>query len=826
MANINSVMLERRSLITIFNELRNYHVIAVCAPAGYGKTVAVTQWLNKDTRAKAIFTADEYDNYIAGFCERFCATLIACQPQNQTLNEIVSHHFFQGAPEEFTLRAVSALSSRKQTILTLDDLHLVHDTAVLKLINVIIKRLPKNFQVVWVSRHELPPSLSDLWLKGQVAKVNAEQFLFKSEEIMALYKKWGNQITREQANDIEQQTNGWAIGINAFMLSGGKPSDKAYDYLNEFVQTNIWEKWDDTTRNFMLHTTFLRELTPSLCEVMTGISCSDKVLEKLAHRGAFVVKSQDGVYHYHDLFHQLLTHIAHERGDEFMFSLLEKEGNWHLSQMDFISAFDCFIRCKNHKGIDKCYYLLDLHGHKSIMVERLLPILKHPEFLCAAKKYPRLLYLLIYCALIEGRKEDMISFMDEYYARHSEIATSIPNLAHQIHHIREFDFRIQQSRIIMEMKVPDDVSNIIVTHWRASTNLPFLHRGLVDISDLAIGDVVENITNSLSKTSWLYGGGIHVNKGTLIAGLLYEQGHVSKAHEYILKAYAQVDNQSFFESKFWPMLMLINILDSLEETDTATAVQQSIERMIEEKRAYHLYYNFNAFVARRKFETGDVKAAEEWLSANTFDTLFLWEIYTAFTTCRALIITRKFELAIILLNKVLEIASAFNRPLDIIESRILLAIAYWKKKHRLQNKAIEHLESAVIVAFPYGFTQMFVFDGAELTGMLNRLHNQVAQRSVEDKKHLSFIKMLYLQTCNSHSSKLKSEYTEAPMKFTDKQKTIMNLLCKGKSYKEISEALGIKQPSLRNHLALIYKKLGVASMADAVSKIGTMESLE
>jgi len=64
------------------------------------------------------------------------------------------------------------------------------------------------------------------------------------------------------------------------------------------------------------------------------------------------------------------------------------------------------------------------------------------------------------------------------------------------------------------------------------------------------------------------------------------------------------------------------------------------------------------------------------------------------------------------------------------------------------------------------------------------------------------------------------------MTFTDKQKTIMDLLYKGKSYKEISETLGIKQPSLRNHLALIHKKLGVASMADAVSKISTTELFE
>jgi len=48
-------MLERHGLNRAFSKLRNHRVIAVCAPAGYGKTVAVKQWLDKDSRAKAIF---------------------------------------------------------------------------------------------------------------------------------------------------------------------------------------------------------------------------------------------------------------------------------------------------------------------------------------------------------------------------------------------------------------------------------------------------------------------------------------------------------------------------------------------------------------------------------------------------------------------------------------------------------------------------------------------------------------------------------------------------------------------------------------------------
>ena len=66
----------------------------------------------------------------------------------RTLYEIIAHPFFQSTPDIFALRAISVLSSRKQAVLVIDDLHLIHDSTVLQFLLVSIKRLPKNFQIV------------------------------------------------------------------------------------------------------------------------------------------------------------------------------------------------------------------------------------------------------------------------------------------------------------------------------------------------------------------------------------------------------------------------------------------------------------------------------------------------------------------------------------------------------------------------------------------------------------------------------------------------------------------------------------------------------
>lgn len=821
----SNVMLKRHGLLCTFNELKSKRIVAVCAPAGYGKTVAVAQWLDKDVRAKAIFSLDEYDNRLCGFCERFCAALRICQPQNQTLNEIISHPTFQNAPDEFTLRAVAALSSRKRTVLAIDDLHLIDNYMVLRFLFVLIKRLPNNFQIILISRHEMPPDFSELWLKEQVASVKAKQLLFSDDEVRALYNKRGSPITMAQAQCINKQAHGWAIGIKASLLSGEEPFDKAYGYMDNFVRKNIWAKWDNITREFMLRTAFLSELTPSLCEAMTGLPNSDKVLKELVQKGTFITQTQKGVYRYHHLFQQILRRIAEERGESFLTSLLEAEGRWHLSQKDFYSATECFIQCKNHDGIEQCYSLLSANTY--IVAKRLLPILKHSEFIAAAKKYPHLLYLAAYGAFAEGYIDDATSFIDEYYARYLEIVQRHPNLVHNIHYMRLLDFRLSLNQVMNQITVPDDLSNITLPIWRISMHMPLMHRGINNLSDLAIGDVIANVnSNFSSKIGWLYGTRFAVDKEVVTAGLLYEQGNLDVAYEYALKAYAMLEHHPFPDTKNCAMMILVYILDALGEKECADTVIKYLSQMIEKDKAYHLYDNFEALIIRRKIVAGDIMATESWLAAKTNDSHPPRKIYIALTTCRALIAIKKYETAIIMLKKVLEMVSTLNRGPDAIEVHILLTVSYWKKKGRFQKKALEHLDEATSMAYPYDFAQMFVNNGPEISCALYKLQKSAEQRKSKNIEQVNFIKKLYLKIQSNPNFELDHELKDTSIKFTDRQSSILQLLCQGKTHKEIAEILGIKPPSVSTHIRRIYNKLDVANISEAVKRVSALGLLE
>ena len=51
-------------------------------------------------------------------------------------------------------------------------------------------------------------------------------------------------------------------------------------------------------------------------------------------------------------------------------------------------------------------------------------------------------------------------------------------------------------------------------------------------------------------------------------------------------------------------------------------------------------------------------------------------------------------------------------------------------------------------------------------------------------------------------------------------------MCKGYSYRKIAEELGIQFSTVRSHIELIYRKLDVSSMKEAITKIHQLHILD
>lgn len=448
---MNGNMIPRHKLMEILDNLSNERMVYVCAPAGYGKTVAVRQWLEHGGGRNTVMSLDEYDNDITHFCVWFCAALRECQPENTVLIEIIAHPSFDSAPQQFAARALAALTTDESVRLVVDDLHFVHDEEVLNLLLSFLKRLPECFQIVLISRNELPIGFSELLVKGQIASVTSEQLLFSREEIVLLYDKAGKSITSKQVEEIYRFTGGWVIGIGAVLLSGGDPEGNNLKYLEEFIKTHVWMHWDEKTREFMLKTSVVRELTPALCAALTGVPESGMLLDTLVQQNAFIMREHSGVYRYHRLFHTCLTHMLEKRGEEYIRALQSRAGYWYLNERDFYNAVDRFIKSEDKSGLIECFNFLDLSGRGFYIPEKLLPIINADITLTLADVYPHIYTTLAWAAYNQGRADDFARWADRYYSHIPEILRIDPRLAFYIVLTRLLDFRITLFDLIQSL---------------------------------------------------------------------------------------------------------------------------------------------------------------------------------------------------------------------------------------------------------------------------------------------------------------------------------------------------------------------------------------
>ena len=316
----------RTTMMKLLDGLSEKQVVYIHAPAGFGKTVSALLWLEHRSAAAKLeqswISLDEHDNKTAEFCKRFVSALLGLQPENAALRELVSHPGFGTAPVEFTLQALRIFTERQTpSVLVLDDLHVIKNEELLTLLPTFIKRLPGSCMVMLLSRAAPPDSFSEAVAKGELAVVDAEYLQFTSEEIKIFFNRNGRSLTSRQAGEILASTGGWAIGIRALLLSDEESCniDLTGQYLQNFLKTHVWTRWDDRTKSFMTLVSVASELTPELCEWLAADEKTLKkasgaeLLAKLTRENAFLRKTGADTYRFHDLFRDFLLHMLEAR---------------------------------------------------------------------------------------------------------------------------------------------------------------------------------------------------------------------------------------------------------------------------------------------------------------------------------------------------------------------------------------------------------------------------------------------------------------------------------------------------------------------------------
>jgi LuxR family maltose regulon positive regulatory protein len=303
----------------------------VSAPAGFGKTTLLTEWLAAtpaDGRSVAWLSLDQRDNDPALFWTYVVAAIQAAEPGvgGGVLSLLQSSQSPTEAVLATLLNDLHAVVN--DLVLVLDHYHVIEASEVQEGMAFLLEHLPPQVHLVIASRADPALPLARLRARGELVEVRAADLRFTPDEVAAyLTEAMGLVLTAPEVAALEGRTEGWiaALQLAALSMQGrddvsGFIAGFAGDdrHIVDYLAEEVLQRQPTHVRSFLLRTSILGRLSGSLCDAVTGQDGGKAMLEGLDRGNLFLVPLDDRRrwYRYHHLFADVLqAHLLDEQGD-------------------------------------------------------------------------------------------------------------------------------------------------------------------------------------------------------------------------------------------------------------------------------------------------------------------------------------------------------------------------------------------------------------------------------------------------------------------------------------------------------------------------------
>jgi ATP/maltotriose-dependent transcriptional regulator MalT len=304
-------------------------LVLIAAPAGFGKTTLMAQWLTSSSLAEsgvAWLSLDSGDADTLQFMSHLVAAIRTTEPRVGV--EAVALLEAGGAArvDEVLVSLINDLDLfAGPTVLALDDYHVIDAPDVHEAVTFMLDNLPPHVTVAMTSRADPPLPLSRFRARGELVELRAADLRFTPEETSSfLNDVMALRLEPEQVAALSGRTEGWITGLQLAALSipatdAGSDGAAAvarfveaftgsHRYVLDYLVEEVLDRQPADVRAFLLRTAVLDHLTGELCDAVTGRQGGQRMLETLERDNLFVVALDDQRrwYRYHHLFAEAL----------------------------------------------------------------------------------------------------------------------------------------------------------------------------------------------------------------------------------------------------------------------------------------------------------------------------------------------------------------------------------------------------------------------------------------------------------------------------------------------------------------------------------------
>jgi len=301
----------------------------ISAPAGFGKTTLVSEWVIGCDQKVAWLSLDEADNDPTRFLV-YIVTAMQTITSKIGADVVAALQSARPPSSESLLTAllneIAALPDK--FILVLDDYHVIDSKPVDAALTFLLEHLPYQMHLVIATREDPDLPLARLRARGQLTELRAADLRFSPTEASEfLNQMMGLDLSTENISSLEARTEGWIAGLQLAAISIQGREDVAsfiqsftgsHRFVLDYLVEEVLQRQPEYIRSFLLQTAILGRLSASLCNAVTERQDGKEILDILERSNLFLIPLDDQRrwYRYHHLFAEVLqTHLKELQPD-------------------------------------------------------------------------------------------------------------------------------------------------------------------------------------------------------------------------------------------------------------------------------------------------------------------------------------------------------------------------------------------------------------------------------------------------------------------------------------------------------------------------------
>ncbi|MFZ2357873.1 MAG: LuxR C-terminal-related transcriptional regulator [Anaerolineae bacterium] len=326
------------------NEGLHCKLTLISAPAGFGKTTLVSEWVAGCERLAAWLSLDEGDNDLPRFLTYLVAALRTIEarlgegiwgvlqaPQPLSIETILTT----------LLNEIAAIPDN--FVLVLDDYHVLDAKPVDNALAFLLEHLPPQMHLVIATREDPHLPLARLRARCQLTELRAADLRFSPAEVAGfLNQVMGLNLSTEDMAALETRTEGWIAGLQlaALSMQGYASRDTAsfiksftgsHHFVLDYLVEEVLQQQSADVQTFLLRTSILDRMCGPLCDavLLDRSAPGQETLEYLDRANLFIVPldNERRWYRYHHLFRELLRQRLQQRGS--LDDLHKRASQWY-----------------------------------------------------------------------------------------------------------------------------------------------------------------------------------------------------------------------------------------------------------------------------------------------------------------------------------------------------------------------------------------------------------------------------------------------------------------------------------------------------------------